>query len=184
MNKGADNHYLSMTQSGFDCRPCMREKSSYDYYYALVIDEDGSIWSNQYSQNLLMDNGRLTASGSEYTVFTLHALLEKAEKPFTVSITPSVPEPDFEMPELLTEIEEEAFAGIAAKCVQIPKNVTVIGKRAFADCENLQAIILPSGVERIDDKALEGCENVVVYGFGAEAERFAKANGLPFVPVT
>ena len=62
--------------------------------------------------------------------------------------------------------------------------MTVIGRRAFADCENLQAIILPSGVERIDDKALEGCENVVVYGFGAEAERFAKANGLPFVPVT
>lgn len=194
MNEGTENSYLSMTQSGLDVLPALRERGDYDYYYALVIDDDGSIWSNNFGQNLLMANGRLTASANEWTEFRFHALLEKAEKPFTVILTPSapaVPVPDFELPALLTEIGEEAFAGVTASCIEIPKNVTTIGPRAFAHCPKLSALFIPVDVETIEDDALSGCGAVTIYGSAAqadgtesEAHRFARENGFAFVDLS
>jgi len=87
----------------------------------------------------------------------------------------------FTVPAALTEIGEEAFAGIAAECVQISDNVVNIGSRAFADCASLQQIAIPASVQTIADDALAGA-NVTVYGqAGTEAERFAEANGFGFV---
>lgn len=89
---------------------------------------------------------------------------------------------DLILPEYLTLIEESAFEGIAAKRVEITENVAAIERRAFADCMNLREIRIPATVLKVDDRALEGCENVTVYGVkGTEAERFAKAAGFPFV---
>ena len=87
----------------------------------------------------------------------------------------------FALPQMLTAIGEEAFAGIAAETVEVSENVVSIGPRAFADCKNLREIIIPATVTAIDDSALSGCENVTVYGVkGSEAERFAKENGFTF----
>ena len=58
-----------------------------------------------------------------------------------------------------------------------------IGARAFADCENLTGLVIPATVESIDDTALDGSVNATVYGeAGSEAQRFAEANDLPFIP--
>ena len=89
----------------------------------------------------------------------------------------------FFLPAALAVIGEEAFMGIPAERVEITENVTSIGARAFADCEKLTALVIPATVEHIDDTALEGSENVTVYGEAdSEAQRFADANNIPFVP--
>ena len=86
------------------------------------------------------------------------------------------------LPASLTLIEESAFEGIAAQRVEISENVVSIGKRAFADSKSLREIVIPDTVLKVDDLALEGCENVTVYGAaGSEAERFAAAAGFDFV---
>ena len=87
-----------------------------------------------------------------------------------------------ELPEMLTEIGEEAFKGISASCVEISPNVAFINARAFADCANLRQITIPADVQTIDDTALAGCSGVTIYGTaGTEAQRFARANGFDFV---
>ena len=96
------------------------------------------------------------------------------------------------LPKLLMAIGEEAFAGIGAETVEVTENVASIGYRAFADCKSLKKITIPATVQEIDDRALEGCRNVTVYGEkGSEAERFVKAAnaadpdaGFVFVPLT
>ena len=87
------------------------------------------------------------------------------------------------LPAALVAIEEEAFEGIDAARVEITENVVSIGPRAFADCKNLTELVIPATVQIIDDTALEGSENVTIYGEAdSEAQRFADANNLPFVP--
>ena len=89
---------------------------------------------------------------------------------------------DFTLPQSLTLIEESAFEGIAAEIVEVSAQVVAIEARAFADCKALPEIHIPSTVLKVDDHALDGCENVTVYGEkGTEAERFAKAAGFEFV---
>ena len=89
----------------------------------------------------------------------------------------------FTLPAALAAIGEEAFAGIDAARVEITENVISIGPRAFADCKNLTELVIPATVQRIADDALEGSTNVTIYGeSGSEAQRFADANNLPFVP--
>jgi len=89
----------------------------------------------------------------------------------------------FALPAALAVIGEEAFMGIDAARVEITENVVSIGPRAFADCEKLTALVIPATVESIDDTALAGSENVTVYGEAdSEAQRFAEANSIPFVP--
>ena len=86
------------------------------------------------------------------------------------------------LPASLTLIEESAFEGIAAQRVEISENVVSIEKRAFANSKSLREIVIPATVLKVDDLALEGCENVTVYGeAGSEAERFAAAAGFDFV---
>ena len=93
------------------------------------------------------------------------------------------PGADLTLPAALVAIEEEAFAGIDAARVEITENVVSIGPRAFADCKNLTELVIPATVQIIDDTALEGSENVTIYGEAdSEAQRFADANSIPFVP--
>ena len=94
----------------------------------------------------------------------------------------SVSKESFTLPALLTMIDESAFEGIAARRVEVSENVVSIGRRAFADCKGLREIRIPATVRKVDDLALEGCENVTVFGTaGSEAERFAKAAGFDFI---
>ena len=95
----------------------------------------------------------------------------------------NAPRAGLTLPAALVAIEEEAFAGIDAVRVEITENVISIGPRAFADCKNLTELVIPATVQIIDDTALEGSENVTIYGEAdSEAQRFADANSIPFVP--
>ena len=88
------------------------------------------------------------------------------------------------LPNALSEIGEEAFAGVPAETVYLPDGVTAIGERAFADCAALRAVRIPASVTEIADSALSGCrDDLVICGAaGSLAERFAAENGLRFEP--
>ncbi|MBR3174993.1 MAG: leucine-rich repeat protein, partial [Oscillospiraceae bacterium] len=70
----------------------------------------------------------------------------------------------FTLPADVTTIGEEAFAGIDAEAVFIHSGVTSIGKRAFADCPNLQSVNIQDGNRTTDISPdfLEGCRGDLV----------------------
>jgi len=49
---------------------------------------------------------------------------------------------------------------LKAKDAVVPKGVTVIGKGAFKDCENIQKVVVPEGVTAIELAAFAGCKNL------------------------
>ena len=63
------------------------------------------------------------------------------------------------LPAGLTVIESEAFSGVAAQGVVIPRGVTEIGENAF-----------PAGI--------------TVYGFNSVAQSYAAGHGLRYVALT
>ncbi len=93
-------------------------------------------------------------------------------------------EPDFELPQMLTEIEEEAFSGLAMTTVKCPEGLTRIGQRAFADCINLRKIYIPETCLRIDKTAFEGCHDLTIFGKAdSNAEIYALACNYSFVAI-
>lgn len=64
----------------------------------------------------------------------------------------------YDMPDTVTEIAENAFAGCSELTgVKVSENVTSIVYMAFADCGSLSEITLPSKLVSIDDRAFAGC---------------------------
>ncbi len=77
------------------------------------------------------------------------------------AFAPLIPDPAFFLPAAMTAIEADAFQGIAAQAVVIPKNVTTISGNPFAD----------SSVRYI-------------FGFpGSAAQTLAESYGFTFVPI-
>ncbi len=71
---------------------------------------------------------------------------------------------DFILPEDLTTIEEEAFAGGNFACVVLSENTNTIGERAFADCPNLVCISMMNPDVSIDDDAFGTMTELFMYG--------------------
>jgi hypothetical protein len=46
------------------------------------------------------------------------------------------------LPQNLSEIDSEAFAGIDAQVVIIPHSCKLIGANAFANCQNLRVVVM------------------------------------------
>jgi len=67
----------------------------------------------------------------------------------------------FTLPASLKTIEEEAFAEITARRISVPEGCREIGSRAFADCEELIMIELPSSLEIIAADAFANSQNLV-----------------------
>lgn len=88
--------------------------------------------------------------------------------------------------DVMKVIGKEACAGYKnVKLIEVPKSVTKIEDRAFADNASLEFVMIPAGVTEISDTAFgESKENdgqdtkkVVIKGYkGTEAEKFAKAH--------
>ena len=71
-------------------------------------------------------------------------------------------QPDFVMPDFLTDVEEEAFAGCAFTFVKLSENTATVGPRAFADCPNLKYIYIPAETT-VDPTAFENVEGLTVF---------------------
>ena len=80
---------------------------------------------------------------------------------------------DCYLPEKLQIIDDEAFAGSAIKSVYIPDDITLIGEKAFADCQHLHAIRIPASVCNICMNVFEGSDiDVAVVTYGSPAHRY------------
>ena len=66
------------------------------------------------------------------------------------------------LPQSLSEIKDEAFAGSAFEQVIIGDKVKSIGAYAFRDCSRLSRISIPSSVTKIADNAFDGCSHLTV----------------------
>ena len=98
-------------------------------------------------------------------------------------VIPEQKTPTFVTPMGLQEIEEEAFAGIAAKVIRISDGCRYIGPRAFAGSQAEQ-IILPASIESISNDAFAGCGKITVFGVpGTNAEWWADRMCYPFYEV-
>lgn len=96
------------------------------------------------------------------------------------------PAADFTLPSSLQKIDQEAFLKIKASVVRLPKGLKSIGKKAFADCEDLTSVYIPSSVKTIDSSAFDlGSERyLMVYGAAdSVAEDFAINHRHWFIPV-
>ena len=95
---------------------------------------------------------------------------------------PETDEPGYyELPEDLTHIEANAFAGDPhAGEVICPPGLVSIGSRAFADCKRLWSIRIPSGVQFIADDAFEGCGEFCIWTEHRDSlpVRYAEEHGI------
>lgn len=97
--------------------------------------------------------------------------------------------PDLILPDAVTAIGEESFAGGAFRFPKLPEKEVFIGSRAFADCPNLKCIYIHDKITDISDDAFGNAKNIVILG-GAPlqgektaAEIYAEKHGFRFVPV-
>lgn len=70
--------------------------------------------------------------------------------------------PRIALPAGTVSVEAESFCGISAQYVIVPDGCTSIGSRAFANCSQLKAISLPTGIAIAED-AFEGSNCVLLY---------------------
>ncbi len=91
---------------------------------------------------------------------------------------------DLILPAYLTTIEAEAFEGGAFSYVQLPETTTLIGSKAFANCENLTYIYIPETTGIIARDAFSGVNGLTILGHSDSfSEFYAQRNGFAFVAV-
>ena len=106
----------------------------------------------------------LLIDAPEFASYTTDAFASGA---FTVQTKPIAPIPALgtlqvlRLPDALTAVEEEAFAGGAFEAVILPAGCTSVGSRAFAGCANLLYVKVPAGALIAPD-AFDGCPNVII----------------------
>ncbi len=87
----------------------------------------------------------------------------------------------YELPQDLTHIEAEAFAGDRyAGEVICPPGLVSIGSRAFANCRLLWSIRIPSDVQFIADDAFDGCGGFCIWTEHRDSlpARYAEEHGI------
>jgi hypothetical protein len=85
------------------------------------------------------------------------------------------------LPPNLTTIGDYTFNRSGLTTIKIPGKVTQIGNGAFAYCDNLKKVEIPSSVKSIGADAFIGSTNIIIYGKkGSYAETYAKQNSIKF----
>lgn len=89
---------------------------------------------------------------------------------------------DVDIPKGITIIGDRAFAqSNTLKSVNIPEGVTKIGTNAFTACP-LERIYIPSSVTSIGQYVFVYCDKLTIYGIaGSYAQKYANSNGIKFV---
>ena len=117
-----------------------------------------------------------------YARYGTMAYIDAARRGIKYYLVDPFSRPDLLLPPDLTEIGEEAFAGISASVIDMHDNVKTIGSRAFADNAMLKKIAIPDWVESIAGDAFDGCpSDLIIYGHqNTLAETFAREKGRLF----
>lgn len=84
-----------------------------------------------------------------------------------------------QLPLNLKVVANESFAGSGMKALVVTSGVTTIETRAFADCKNLEDVVLPNHDIDIADDAFAGCGDVLFHAFaGTKNELWALSHGF------
>lgn len=90
---------------------------------------------------------------------------------------------EIELPQSLKQIRQWAFSRCAEiKEIVLPECLNVIGEEAFAQT-SIKDITIPESVERIGNNAFGESIETVHGKAGTIAERYARKNGLTFMPI-
>ena len=85
------------------------------------------------------------------------------------------------LPDAVTTVSEESFAGSGCEIVEFGPNVESISDRAFADCPQLYKIIVHGTDTCIGPDAFEGCGKLSVYApEGSSAQNWAELHDCRF----
>ncbi len=85
------------------------------------------------------------------------------------------------IPSNVKTIGAKAFAGMKVAEVELPSTVTAIQSNAFADCGELEKVVISNGDIMISSSAFTGCKDVAIYGdasplaLAARAKRYRNA---------
>ena len=125
----------------------------------------------------ITDDNRIQAiaPGTATIIVTSQADAKKVQFSITV-IKPVI----LILPDSVSSVEEEAFAGIAASQIILPEGCRSIGPRAFADCTQLTSITIPASVTEIADDAFDGCSGVTIVTSQGSAADTAFSNKSGF----
>ena len=75
-----------------------------------------------------------------------------------------------------------AFLNSGFEEVALPETCVMIANNAFAQCSNLQKVIIPDSVNEIGEEAFRSSESVVIYApYGSYAIEYAIAKGIDYV---
>ena len=134
----------------------MNSNLSYAGWNLANKDESSSIVKGSCSKLLDWSEDEISDTGK-----WLRALIRdgKASEP-DIIILPDDEVDTLILPEMLSDIGEEAFMGIKAEKVILPENIRTVGSRAFADSENLKTVVLGNPDVVIADDAFEGCGEI------------------------
>ena len=100
-----------------------------------------------------------------------------------LSLAPAARADSLSLPEGLTELETEAFAGDTSLTeVVLPDTVTAIGDQAFADCAALGWATVPGSAETIGEGAFDGCAADLLIRTEPESAAclYARANDVDY----
>ena len=64
------------------------------------------------------------------------------------------------IPKTVKTIEYNAFYGSTIKKINLPKNLKIIGRSAFANCKKLESIKFPNKLKTIADGAFKNCDSL------------------------
>ncbi len=98
------------------------------------------------------------------------------------------------VPDNIKHIGMSSFAGVPITAVTLPEGLLTIDEYAFCGCSDMQIIIIPDSVEKIENQSIgykSGRYGVSRYGKmvmigaeGSEAERYAEENDITFSSTT
>ena len=86
------------------------------------------------------------------------------------------------VPQMMRTIDDEAFYGIAAEQAVIPAGTTALGSKAFANCDSLLLVVIPSTVITIADDAFENSDVAVICPDGGPAAIWCDSHHIPHNP--
>lgn len=88
----------------------------------------------------------------------------------------------FVLPAALIELEAEACAGMPIQEAVFGTGIQSIGRRAFADCENLKMVLIPAASITIAGDAFEAAMQVTLIApGGGTVEAYARDHGIRFI---
>ena len=153
-----------------------RNNSSFINNGTILVSGNGWIGANSFHEGhgsgAIVNNGTINVRDGGIIMPQVHVI----NNPAYILVR-------LELPENVTEIGEEAFAGTGVQAIDVPENIQQIGARAFADCEILRVVVIPSADVTIDPTAFEGCGDITIIApAGGTVQTFAEAFHY-FVPM-